>query len=63
VEQTGGGNKGLNNGQLVRSRRRYRGREKRWQSDVTTSYDRGIEMDGVQRSEKQTVMVRRMRIA
>jgi hypothetical protein len=60
---SGGGNMGLDNGQPVRSQRRDRGHGKRWWSDVTASYGRGTEKDGVQRSEQSTVMVRRTRRA
>jgi hypothetical protein len=51
-EVSGAGNTGLDNGQLVRSRRRDRGRGKRRQSDVMASYGHGTEKDGVQRSEE-----------
>jgi hypothetical protein len=53
----------LDNGPLVRSRRRERGCGRRWQSGVTASYGRDTEKDGVQRSEELTVMGRRTRRA
>jgi hypothetical protein len=50
---SGGGNTRLDNGQPVRSWRRDRGCGKRWQGDITASYGRGIEKDGVQRSKNR----------
>jgi hypothetical protein len=62
VGVSGVDNTKLDNGQPVGSR--WRERDCRsWQSSVTTSYDRGTEKDGVQRSEELTVMGRRMRRA
>jgi hypothetical protein len=42
-ELSGGGNMGFDHGQPMRSRWSDRGCRRRWQSDVTASYDRGTD--------------------
>jgi hypothetical protein len=53
----------LDNGQLVRSRRREYSCGRRWRSGVTASYGRDTDEDEVQWSEELTVMGRRTRKA